>query len=129
MQIIRFVWDDLRNLRNLDAYITIALGIIFGILGITGNVGLEIANSAVLATLALLALGTLLDRNSRQQVTDSINSLQTTIDTNTPRQSIDHLFLILIVLPDLIHWLMRLKMNYGFCVKLDQRYFDFTSGP
>ncbi|QPC83619.1 hypothetical protein G4Y79_04345 [Phototrophicus methaneseepsis] len=89
MKLFQSIWDDLRHQRNLDAYITILLSIVFGTLGILGIVDLAVINSAILATLALLAIGTLLDRTNRQRVIEVIRSIE---NTRSESQSIDHLF-------------------------------------
>jgi hypothetical protein len=59
MRWLRKVWQDVSENRNIELYLTITIAVVIGILGAFSVVDMEVVAALILATLALLALGTL----------------------------------------------------------------------
>jgi hypothetical protein len=76
MKILREIWEDIRTGQNLDIYITVALSVIIAILGITGKTTQEIIFSAILATLALISSGLLVNRHQNEETQKLISTIK-----------------------------------------------------
>lgn len=71
------ILQKIRNVENLDLYITVAISIVVGLLGLIGLASFEILSAAVLAILALMAGSLLSNRRSMtdiKKVADQLDS-------------------------------------------------------
>lgn len=78
MKIIKNVWADIANGRNLDTYITILLSLIVAILGLLNTIPLETLLSALLGIIALSSSSLLVNRRREEELSlkfDSLNRL------------------------------------------------------
>lgn len=75
MKIILTVWYDIRSRKNLDLYIIIILAVVVTVLGVTGQVGQIIISSAILATLAVVAMSLLINRHENEEIQKTLSSI------------------------------------------------------
>lgn len=75
MKTILTVWHDIRSGKNLDVYIAIIIALAVSVMGITGRIDQAIISSAVLATLALVANGLLINRRENEEVQKTLSSI------------------------------------------------------
>ena len=68
------VWKDIKSGENIDIYSTILICLALGIAGIFGVVNFAILASGILATLALLAVGSLNFRHTSDEIKDLLKS-------------------------------------------------------
>lgn len=72
------IWQDIRTGQNLDIYITIAIAIAVAILGTIGGANQTVISSAILATLALVSIGTLRNRREDEVIKNTLVKIETT---------------------------------------------------
>ena len=65
---VRYVAGQLRQGKNLDAYVPIVASIVFAVLDLVGAVSVDKVLGQLLAVLALLAIGTLVTRAKLEAV-------------------------------------------------------------
>jgi hypothetical protein len=70
------IWQDVRSGQNIDSYITIFIAVVIAILGITGIADEKIILSAVLATLAMVSTGLLVNRQENKRLSDAIANIE-----------------------------------------------------
>ena len=80
MRWLRKVWHDISENRNIELYLTIAIAVVIGILGAFSVVDMEVVAAVILATLALLAIGTLNNREQTAILQDNVNKLANHVD-------------------------------------------------
>lgn len=76
MKIVRIVIDDIRRGRNLDIYLTVVIAGVISTLGTFSIVKQEVISSAILATLALVAISVLQNRNEGVDIKYTLAKLQ-----------------------------------------------------
>jgi hypothetical protein len=75
MKIINIIWQDIRSGKNLDVYIAIIIALTVSILGLIGQVDQVIISTAILATLALVANGLLINRRENEDIQKALLSI------------------------------------------------------
>lgn len=78
MNLIRDIWSDVRSGQNIDVYVTIVLALLVATLGTWGIADQSIISSAVLATLALVSIGILVNRRENSEIRRTLSSLEST---------------------------------------------------
>lgn len=76
MRFFRNVWHDIRSGQNLDAYITISIALIVAVLGVAGVASQNVVFSAILAVLALVATGLLVNRQADKDLRNAISRIE-----------------------------------------------------
>jgi hypothetical protein len=69
------IWKDIKSGENIDVYSTVLISVALGIAGIFGVVNFSQLASGILATLALLALGSLNFRHSSNEIRDLLKAV------------------------------------------------------
>lgn len=82
MRWLRKIGQDLNDGHNLEVYLTILVSLALSILGIFNLVAIEIVATGILATLALLALSTINNRDQVSSLQSQIQSLLTLVEEN-----------------------------------------------
>jgi hypothetical protein len=78
------ILQDIRSGQNIDSYITIAIALTVATLGISGIANQKILLSAVLATLAMVATGLLVNRQENKRLSDAISHLENPGNLGSP---------------------------------------------
>lgn len=76
--ILKKLWQDIRRGQNLDVYITIVIALVIAILGVIGATNQNIISSAILATLALVSVSTLLNRHRDEEIKSALLHIEDT---------------------------------------------------
>lgn len=76
MRVLKTIWKEIRSGQYPETYLTILLGIIISILGVTSAVQLEVIIAATTALLALLAWGNLESKRTVEKLATSINNIE-----------------------------------------------------
>lgn len=76
MNFIRVILEDVRKGKNLDVYLTISISACIAALGIFSVVNQEVVASATLATLAIVAVSLLKNRNEEENIKNVLEKLQ-----------------------------------------------------
>jgi hypothetical protein len=70
------IWSDIKSRQNLDAYITILIGMILGILGLFGVPRFEFLASAILILISSVMWTTLTNRHTLAELSTCIEKIQ-----------------------------------------------------
>ena len=82
MHWLRKIGGDLKEGRNLEAYLTILVSLVISVLGVLNIVQAEVIAAVTLATLALLAISTISSREQVDAFQRRIESLATLVEEN-----------------------------------------------
>lgn len=74
-KVFKKVWEDIYAGQNLDVYITLVIASIVAVLGVNDPSKQSIVSSAILATLGLISIGLLTNRQENEQIRQTLEAL------------------------------------------------------
>jgi hypothetical protein len=75
MKFLKVFWNDILSGKNLDVYLTGIIALTVSILGVIGQINQVFISSAILATLALITNGLLVNRRENDEIHNALKTI------------------------------------------------------
>jgi len=75
-KLFQAISNDIKRGENIDAYLMFTLAILFGVLGVVGEIESDILSASILATLGVLAINTLTTRHTIGELSATLKTMR-----------------------------------------------------